>query len=97
MEIISIQPETKTSIIGRFSDGSDRKIVETTTYVVEAKESYRRYRLTFDHEPTAQEITDAIATGNYTDITTPQDVADALQAQIDTLTVMVGDIILGEV
>lgn len=97
MEILSIYPKTEQGIYGRMSDGSDRQIVTITRYIAEVKHDNRRYQLAFDHEPTEQEIADAIAAGAYTDITTTQDVADALQAQIDTLTIMVGDIILGEV
>ncbi len=97
MDIISVQPRTEISIIGRLSDGSDRQTVQTTSYIVETKENYRRYRLTFDHNPAEQEIADAVAAGNYEDITAPQDIAEGLQAQIDTLTVMVGDMILGVV
>lgn len=89
MEILSIHPKTKQGIYGRMSDGSDRQIVTITRYIAEVKHDNRRYQLAFDHEPTEQEIADAIAAGEYEDITTEADQMDYIiekLAAIETAT-----------
>lgn len=76
MEILSVTPKLKQVIQGRLSDGSDRKYVTITNYTVEVKDGYKKLKLTFGHEPTEKEINDAIAAGEYKDVTTEADRMD---------------------
>ncbi len=61
MRLIGKVQETRTTFIGRLSDGSDRQMVQTTVWTVTVlDDANQRAELTFDHDPSAQELIDAL-------------------------------------
>lgn len=75
MQIIDKNVETTSTVIGRFSDGSDRQEVVIPKYKVKIESDDRFYILTFDHDPTEQEVQDAFSVGQFTEVTTVEDLA----------------------
>lgn len=65
-------------VIQRLSDGSDRHTVIITTHHVEVEQDGIRYRLSFDHEPTEQEIADVLVAGQGEVISDPAELARQL-------------------
>jgi hypothetical protein len=78
MKILSQYATEQTQIVQRLSDGSDRRTVTITTYHVEVEDEGIRYRFRFDHEPTEQEINDALAVGEGEIISDPAELARQL-------------------
>lgn len=78
MKIINITSLITPIIVGRMSDGSDRQVLEITTWQVEVEQDGRVFALTFDHEPTEQEITDALEQGQGQEVVTVEIVSQRL-------------------
>lgn len=58
---ISVLQETRESFTGRFSDGSDRQVVQVTKYTIDLIDpAGQRTRLEFDHNPTDDELAAAL-------------------------------------
>jgi len=90
MNILNKSYSSQIVTVGRLSDGSDRRQVLIETWTVEFEENGRKYRCTFDHEPTDEEILAA----PKEDITEP---TDLLQKQIDDLCIAMAAIMGGAV
>jgi hypothetical protein len=73
MQILAKNAQTETYIKQRFSDGSDRELVTVTRHIVKVAQDDKVYRLEFDHDPTDQEIMDAITTGEAAESKDPAD------------------------
>lgn len=78
MKILNQYTTEQILIVQRLSDGSDRREVTITTYHVGVEQDGIRYRLNFDHEPTEQEIADALAAGEGEIISDPAELARQL-------------------
>ena len=92
IKIIDIQESKNKFVSQRLSDASDRQEITITTYDAKIANNNKIYILTFDHEPTEQEITDAIANGQATESNDPLDKILLKQIQqeemIEILTMM---------
>jgi len=78
MKIINQYTTELTHIVQRLSDGSDRREVTTITHHIEVEQDGIRYRLSFDHEPTEQEIANAVAAGQGEVMSDPAELARQL-------------------
>lgn len=63
MIVKSKQEHIDTRTVGRLSDGSDRKVVSESTWVLQVEQGEQLFLLTFDHDPTEAEIELALADG----------------------------------
>ena len=62
MKIIGVDEQKTIQVIGRFSDGSDRQIIEVKQYIAQVEDAYGIiHQLTFDRKPTGNEIKTALA------------------------------------
>lgn len=78
MKILGKKFRSEVVELGRLSDGSDRQVVTVATYTVTVDFDNRTYELTFDHDPTEQEIQTAFAGGLAEEFTTLEDLARKL-------------------
>ena len=95
MEIISKTSSTKTVVIGRMSDGSDRQETQVTTYNVKVSNSGKTLEMEFDHNPSNEDIMECISVGNFKDITTLED--QIAQLKEDNLAFKEDNLIIMEV
>lgn len=104
MEIITLKSVPRVAIVGRLSDGSDREEIRTVVWEVVAKQDNARYygEIVQDNEPAQEQISDAIANGFFTDVTSDLDLIDkltddnnSLRAEMDDIYIILADIMFG--
>ena len=86
---------TKKVSVGRLSDGSDRMEISISTWKVKVKDGYRTFELSFDHDPTDDEIAEKYSAGNFDEVTATDDVIKGLEEQISTMAIAMAELMGG--
>ncbi len=76
--------QTEQRVIGRFSDGSDRQVIEQPVWSVEVvSDDGVQHTVRFDHDPTDQEVISALGTGRDLVPTTKGDLERYMRGTYD--------------
>ncbi|UZQ49874.1 hypothetical protein [Clostridium kluyveri] len=83
MKIINIDSNIKRYYTGRMSDGSDRAEIILQEYKVKVEDDIGQYLITFNQEPSQQEIIEAYNNKNYVDITSDAKKIEVINSMIN--------------
>lgn len=92
MKILSEKCIEHTIITGRLSDGSDRETKQLIIYTIRVDDGNKLMDMVFDHSPSEEEISAAITTGSYEDVT---DEVYRLQKRVELAESALNELIMG--